>query len=135
MPEYHDTPPDDRPQPYNTRHAGPLLRVSIPYRPRKFNRLSRRRFERIRAAELMRHFGRTFTIPEQILVSRICAIEYDLIRLDAKLDAGITLSAHDIRGRLAAENRLRLDLVALGLERKSNPPPSLSDLLKDRSAA
>jgi hypothetical protein len=37
------------------------------------------------------------------------------MRTDARLDGGLELSGHDIRGRLAAEQRLRKDLEILGI--------------------
>jgi hypothetical protein len=86
------------------------------YRPRVFNQQSRGRFERERISELIRHLGRMPTYPEKIIMDRICRVEWELRRTDARLDAGHELSGHDIRGRLAAETRLRLDLLALGLE-------------------
>jgi hypothetical protein len=117
-------------EPFNTRHMPPPVDTTRPYRPKVFNRLSRTRFERIRAAELARHLGRSLSYPEKILITRIISIEWELLRTDAKLDAGITLSGHDIRGRLAAENRLRLDLQALGMRAGSGQkPPSLADHL------
>jgi hypothetical protein len=61
-------------------------------------------------------------------------VEWELLRTDAKLDAGQELSGHDIRGRLAAENRLRLDLVALGLQPAPASQPTLSDVLRDIAA-
>jgi hypothetical protein len=86
------------------------------YRPRVFNQQSRGRFERERISELIRHLGRMPSYPEKIIMDRICRVEWELRRTDAKLDAGHELSGHDIRGRLAAETRLRLDLVAIGLQ-------------------
>jgi hypothetical protein len=71
----------------------------------------------------MHHLGRDPSFPERIIISRIIRVEWELRRTDAKLDAGIELSGHDIRGRLAAENRLRLDLVALGLQ-PATPQPT-----------
>jgi hypothetical protein len=85
------------------------------YTPRIFNRTTKPRFVRDRTAALIRHLGRVPSYPERIIIARIVAIEWDLRRTDAKLDEGKELSGHDIRGRLAAETRLRLDLVALGL--------------------
>jgi hypothetical protein len=88
----------------------------VPYRPRIHNRISRARFRRDRTDQLVAHLGREPSYPEQILISRIVAVEWDLTRIDAKLDAGKELSGHDMRARLAAENRLRLDLRELGLK-------------------
>jgi hypothetical protein len=106
-------------QPYTSRHKPAPVAATRPYRPKTFNKITRSRFERIRAAELARHLGRPLSYPEKILVTRIVAIEWELLKTDAKLDEGKELSGHDIRGRLAAETRLRLDLVALGLQQPS----------------
>jgi hypothetical protein len=103
-------------EPYSSRNLPPPSSTGRLYRPQQFNRRSRTRFERNRLGELVRHLGRPATFPERIIINRIVAIEWELLRTDAKLDAGHELSGHDIRGRLAAENRLRLDLVALGLQ-------------------
>jgi hypothetical protein len=99
------------------------------FEPRTFSRRSRQRFARSRSAALIRHLGRDPSYPERILISRIVQVEWDLRRTDSKLDRGIELSGHDIRGRLAAENRLRLDLQALGLQPSVPAAPSLSDVL------
>jgi hypothetical protein len=103
-------------EPYTARHKPPKADTGRLYRPRQFNRVSRTRFERNRIGELVRHLGRPASFPERIIINRIVAIEWELLRTDAKLDRGLELSGHDIRGRLAAETRLRLDLVALGLQ-------------------
>jgi hypothetical protein len=66
-----------------------------------------------RTAELIGHLGRPPSYPEQLIIDRIVNLEWWLRRLDARLDAGEDLSGHSIRGRLAAETRLRLDLAAL----------------------
>src|ERR1700746_2153428 len=100
-------------KPYGAKGAPRLW--GPPYRHKDFNPRARRRFERVRGGELIRHLGREPSITEKILITRIVSVEYELLRIDAKLDAGITLSGNDIRGRLAAETRLRLDLQALGM--------------------
>jgi hypothetical protein len=56
---------------------------------------------------LLGHLGRPATVPEKLIIRRICSIEFWLMRTDARLDGGLELSGHDIRGRLAAEQRLR----------------------------
>jgi hypothetical protein len=103
--------------------------ASALYSPRRFNRRSRQRFSANRTAELIRHLSRAPSYPERIIISRVIAVEWDLRRLDAKLDAGDELSGHDMRARLAAENRLRLDLQALGLKPTAPATPSLQDYL------
>ena len=101
--------------PYNARNKPAPIGTVRPYRPVVFNRQSRTRFERNRTGELLRHLGRPASFPELLLIGRIVSVEWWLLKTDARIDEGIELSGHDIRGRLAAENRLRLDLVALGL--------------------
>jgi hypothetical protein len=117
------------------RQPAPDRPSRVPYRPRCFNKRSRQRFERDRVAELTRGLGREPSYAERILISRIVAVEWDLRRIDAKLDAGDELSGHMMRARLAAENRLRLDLRELGL--KPTPPkaPSLAEVLAAGKAA
>jgi hypothetical protein len=85
------------------------------FEPRTFSRRTRQRFTRNREAELMRSLGREPSYPKRILISRIIAVEWDLRRIDARMDAGDELSGHAMRAKLAAENRLRLDLRELGL--------------------
>jgi hypothetical protein len=105
------------------------------YAPRRFNKRSRQRFSADRTAELIRHLGREPSYVERILISRIIAVEFDLRRIDAKLDAGDELSGHDMRARLAAENRLRLDLQALGMKPTAPTAPSLQDYLAAKAAS
>jgi hypothetical protein len=104
------------------------------FEPRTFHRRTRQRFARNREAELIRSLGRDPSYPERILISRIIRVEWDLLRTDAKLDEGKELSGHDIRGRLAAETRLRLDLRELGLRPAAAPAPSFQDVLADIAA-
>jgi hypothetical protein len=86
------------------------------YAPRQFNRRSRQRFAAARTEALIRHLGRRPPVPEQILVSRIIRLEFELRKYDDAVADGVELSGHALRARLAAENRLRLDLKALGFE-------------------
>jgi hypothetical protein len=102
-------------------------RTVIPYAPKIYNKRSRQRFARDRTAQLIRHLGRPPSYPERILISRIVAVEWDLKRLDARLDDGEELSGHAMRARLAGENRLRLDLRELGLQPAAAPAPSFDD--------
>src|SRR5215469_3497092 len=94
------------------------------YTPREFTPRTRWRFERDRTAELTRHLGRPASYPEKTIICRILAIEWEQRGLDVKIDQGDELNGHQLRARLAAENRLRLDFVALGLKRRE--PRSLS---------
>jgi hypothetical protein len=57
--------------------------VSRLYRPRIFNRTTKSRFLRDRTAALIEHFGREPSYPEQIMIARAVAIEWELRRLDA----------------------------------------------------
>jgi len=86
------------------------------YEPRVFTRRTRARFATDRTKELTRHLGRAPSYVELVLIGRVVANEWDLRRLDHRLDAGEELSGHAARLRLALENRLRLDLRELGLK-------------------
>jgi hypothetical protein len=92
------------------------------------------RFAARRREALVAHLGREPSYPERILISRICANEWDLLRLDARLDAGEELSGHAARLRLALENRLRLDLRELGLAPAAPREPTLAEYLAQRQA-
>lgn len=111
------------------RSAGAL------YAPRRFNKRSRQRFAANRTGELIRHLGREPSYPERIVISRVIAVEWDLRRIDAKLDAGNELSGHDMRARLAAETRLRLDLQALGMQPAAAKGPTLAEVMAQATAA
>src|SRR5689334_22431279 len=78
------------------------------FTPRTFHRRTRLRFASNRRRELIRHLGREPSYPERLIIERIAAVEWELRRLDAKVDMGEELSGHALRARLAAENRLRL---------------------------
>jgi hypothetical protein len=95
-----------------------------------FNKVARARFERCRWGELVRHLGRDPSFPEKLLISRIISVEWWLLKTDDRIDRGLELSGHDIRGRLAAETRLRLDLVAFGLEPLHGNPVSPQETLQ-----
>lgn len=104
------------------------------FQPQTFTHRTRLRFARKRIAALVNHLGREPSYPECILLNRIVALEWELQKQDAKMDAGEELSGHAMRARHAAENRLRLDLVALGLRAAPPPRRSLMDRLRDASA-
>lgn len=70
-----------------------------------------------------------------ILICRVVSNEWDLRRLDHRLDHGEELSGHAARLRLALENRLRLDLRELGLKPVASAAPSLSEYLAAKAAA
>jgi hypothetical protein len=116
-------------------HARVLDRAAARvYSPRKFNRRSRQVFTADRTVELVRHLGRAPSYPERLIISRVISLEYELRRLDSRIDNGEELSGHALRARLAAENRLRLDLAALGLKPSAPKAPSLSDIFPGRAA-
>jgi hypothetical protein len=118
-----------------TSHHTSPDRASKPiYAPRTFNRRSRQRFTANRTAELIRHLGRAASYPERLIIARICSIEYWLRGLDARIDRGDELSGFAIRGRLAAETRLRLDLRDLGLAPRPPPEPTFEDHLAEMLA-
>jgi hypothetical protein len=106
------------------------------YMPRKFGQFSKARFYKDRNRELFAHCGGQPSYAERILIGRIVRNEWDLIRQDARLDAGDELSGHASRARFAMENRLRLDLRDLGLKGTASGPkgPNLSDYLRDLAA-
>jgi hypothetical protein len=99
----------------SSRQPLPNRASCAPYRPQVYNKRSKQRFERDRTRQLIRHLDREPSYPERILISRIVAVEWDLRRIDARLDAGQEISGHAMRARLAGETRLRLDLRELGL--------------------
>jgi hypothetical protein len=114
------------------RRLAPKIVDRPPYRPVVFNRRSRQRFEHDRTSQLIHHLGRSPTYPERILISRIVAVEWDLKRIDARLDHGEELSGHAMRARLAGENRLRLDLRELGLAPNAAPQMTIAEYLTRR---
>jgi hypothetical protein len=118
-----------------SRQSAPDRAFELVYAPRIFNRRSRQRFCANRRAELMRHLGHRASYPERLIIERICSIEFWLRGLDARIDRGDELSGHVIRGRLAAENRLRLDLRELGLKGAEARAPSLAEYLAAKSSA
>jgi hypothetical protein len=90
--------------------------------PRKFTPETRVRFMRVRYHELVRHLGQVPSVTEHILIQRICALQWMLLKFDERIDAeGLgDVSGHAQRAYLAAENRLRLDLQVLGLAPRVN---------------
>lgn len=111
------------PQLHSDQRAKPrLAAIPRPAAPHTFNLRSKQRFTTDRRRALTAHLGGAPSYPQMLLISRIIAIEWELRRQDAKLDAGEELSGHAMRARLAAENRLRLDLQALGPTAAARPP-------------
>ncbi|HEX3861070.1 MAG TPA: hypothetical protein VHY35_05205 [Stellaceae bacterium] len=104
--------------------------AEILYSPRVFNARSRQRFKADRTAQLVRHLGRDPSYPEQIIIARITAIEWDLRRMDHRIDCGEELSGHALRARLAAETRLRLDLRDLGMKPAAARQPTLANAMQ-----
>jgi hypothetical protein len=117
----------DHAKTHQTLPAASEFRV---YTPRKFNRRSRQRFIADRTSELIRHLGREPSYPEKIIISRVIAIEFELRKYDDAIADGVELSGHALRARLAGENRLRLDLAALGLRPTTPKIPTLADVLR-----
>jgi hypothetical protein len=68
-------------------------------------------------------------VPEEIILHRVIALEWELRKFDARVEEeGFDgLSGHVLRARLAAENRLRLDYKALGMEKRKPLEPSLRE--------
>jgi hypothetical protein len=124
-----------------TNPTAPKLSAGRLYSPRAFNRRSRQRFSAARTEELVRHLARPPSFPERIIISRVIAIEFELRKYDDAIADGVELSGHALRARLAAENRLRLDLRELGLAPASaNEPPGAAldrhlAMLAERQAA
>jgi hypothetical protein len=110
--------------PSTNAHPSTLSPLWTIYKPRVFSKRTRNRFINDRTGELISHLGRDPTFPEKLLVNRIISLEWWLCRLDSRIDAGEELSGHAIRGRLAGEQRLRLDLQALGIGPREAPKPA-----------
>jgi hypothetical protein len=104
------------------------------FQPRTFSKRTRQRFIRSRRAALAAHLGREPSYAERILIGRVVALEWELARQDAKMDEGEELSGHAMRARNAAENRLRLDLVALGLRAAPAPRQTVPQYLAAKAA-
>ena len=101
------------------------------YTPRVINAGSKVRFFRDRTAALIGHAGGEPSRTQLVLIARICRLEWDAFVLDRRQDAG-ELSAHDMRMRLALENRLRLDLQMLGMKAAAKPKgPTLGDIIAE----
>ena len=72
--------------------------------PRVFNRQSKERFARERRLSLLAHLGRPASYPERLIVARLVAIEWELLRMDARDRCGArfypgTRSGHGSRAR------------------------------------
>jgi hypothetical protein len=65
---------------------------------------------------LFEHLGHEPSVVEQILISRIISLEWQLVQIDAMLDGDVSVvELRDLlRTAHSAEMRLRLDLTALG---------------------
>jgi hypothetical protein len=110
----------------NTTHPMTAPRI---FQPRTFSKRTRQRFTRSRREALAAHLGREPSYAERILIGRIVALEWELAKQDAALDEDAELSGHAMRARNASENRLRLDLVALGLRAAPAPRQGLMERL------
>lgn len=104
------------------------------YTPRRFNATTRQRFFRDRRRALLEHLGGHASRTQATLLERVIRLEWQLLRLDARLDAGEDLSAHAMRWQLAAENRIRLDLRELGMRAAPAPVPTLEAYMAKKRA-
>lgn len=104
--------------------------------PTAFNTKSKERFMRGRFRELVDHLGRKPSVTERILIQRICALMWMLLKFDERIDEeGLgEVSGHAQRAYLAAENRLRLDLQAIGLAPPKPSEPRWQDVMADIAA-
>lgn len=103
------------------------------YQPRRFNKVTKQRFMRRRRLDLIAHVGGSPSQAQLILIARVCRNEWDLRRLDARMDEQ-DLSEHAMRARLAMENRLRLDLRDLGHKAATKPVQSLAAYIASKAA-
>src|SRR5262249_39783299 len=104
------------------------------YSPRTFSRRTKQRFAADRTRQIVEHLNREPSYPEKLIIDRVVSLEWWLRRPDGRIDAGEELSGHAIRGRLAGETRLRLDLAALGLRPQPKPEPRLADWVGEARA-
>lgn len=121
-----ETPPAKRRR-KRRKHINPL------FLPRRFTARAKERFARERARALLAHLGGEATISEQILASRAIRCEWDLLKLDNRLDADGELSEHALRVRAALENRLRLHLRDLGLKAPPQSPDAAMAAIRRRA--
>lgn len=111
-----------------------LSDTNVLFAPKRFNKRTWQRFRRNRRGELIRHAGGAPSTTQLILIDRIVHNEWDLRRLDLQLSEG-ELSQHAMRTRLAMENRLRLDLQALGFRAAAAKPPTPLEYAKRAAAS
>jgi hypothetical protein len=97
-----------------------------PYKPRTFNGQSRQRFFRHYRKAYYQQVGGSPTPGQCDLIERIIRLKWDLAKLDARQDSE-DLSDHAARNKYAWENRLRLDLRDLGLQRVPPKAPTLEE--------
>jgi hypothetical protein len=103
--------------------------------PRSYSRRAKWRFAESRRKAVWAHLGRAPSMTEEILLSRVISLEWQLRQIDAKIDGEIeALSVTELRDLLrtahSAETRLRMDLTALGMEPKA-PPVDLGETTLD----
>jgi hypothetical protein len=112
------------------------IREIRPYSPRTFNMRGKARFSTDRWARMLAHLGRDPSHPERLIIARAISIEWELRKIDARVDAGEELTGHALRARLAGENRLRLDLASIGLKsRAADRPMTLQEHIRANKAA
>jgi hypothetical protein len=79
--------------------------------------------------ELIAHCGGRPTVVQNALIERAVILSLRVAQIDAKLVAGETLTLHDSNAALAWNNSLRRTLVALGVQEKAAPQPTLQETL------
>jgi hypothetical protein len=86
------------------------------FEPRTFHRRTRQRFARIREVELLRSLGREPSSTEKIMIACIVTDEWDIRRVNAKIERGEELSDRDMQAHENAKDRLTRNLYRLGLQ-------------------
>lgn len=99
------------------------------YGPKTATARARQRFFASRTRDFGRHLGANPSIAQRILMTRAIRCEWDLRLLDRRLDEEGELSQHAVHLRASLENRLRLDLSALGLKAEPERAAPLHEVL------
>src|SRR5947207_11106638 len=84
------------------------------YTPQRFNRTSRMRFFRDRRGRWAAHCGGRVTDSTAVLISQVCSLEWDILRLEARETEKGRLSGHDRIALAAWRRHLREALRLLG---------------------
>jgi hypothetical protein len=88
------------------------------YIPRRFNAVTRSRFFFDRKREYLKQLGHSPSTSELVNLHRAIEMEWVSLRAAGRLNRDGELPEGPARAWLAAENRMRLDLKALGFELK-----------------